>query len=122
MISYEGLIQKLNERGLTRTALAEELGISSRTVAQIGHGEKIADRVLAKIAAFLGCKQEELCHAEISVNIHHSDFLTGFSNRDSLLANQLSGTNQYFPEHRNRQYRSITERRGNFFTESCDLA
>lgn len=28
MISYEGLIQKLNERGLTRTALAEELGIS----------------------------------------------------------------------------------------------
>lgn len=53
MISYEGLIQKLNERGLTRTALAEELGISSRTVAQIGRGEKIADRVLAKIAALL---------------------------------------------------------------------
>ena len=35
MISYEGLIQKLNERGLTKTALAEELGISSRTVAKI---------------------------------------------------------------------------------------
>ena len=63
MISYEGLIQKLNERGLTRTALAEELGISSRTVAKIGRGEKIADRVLTKIAAFLGCKQEELCRS-----------------------------------------------------------
>ena len=63
MISYEGLIQKLNERGLTRTALAEELGISSRTVAKIGRGEKIADRVLVKIAAFLGCKQEELCRS-----------------------------------------------------------
>ena len=70
MISYEGLIQKLNERGLTRTALAEELGISSRTVAKIGRGEKIADRVLAKIAAFLGCNQEELCHAEIFFVCH----------------------------------------------------
>ena len=60
MISYEGLIQKLNDKGLTKTALAEELGISSRTIAKIGRGEKIADRVLAKIAAFLDCKQEEL--------------------------------------------------------------
>lgn len=61
MISYDGLIGKLNEKGLTKTALANELGISSRTVAKIGHGEKIADRVLDKIAAFLGCKPEELC-------------------------------------------------------------
>ena len=61
MISYDGLIGKLNEKGLTKTALANELGISSRTVAKIGHGEKIADRVLDKIAAFLDCKPEELC-------------------------------------------------------------
>ena len=51
MISYEGLIQRLNDKGLTKTALTEELGVSSRTVAKIGRGEKIADRVLAKIAA-----------------------------------------------------------------------
>ena len=55
MISYEGLLQKLNDKGLTKTALTEELGISSRTVAKIGRGEKIADRVLAKIAVFLDC-------------------------------------------------------------------
>lgn len=60
MISYEGLIRKLSEKGLTKTALTEELGISSRTVAKIGHNEKIADRVLEKIAAFLDCKPEEL--------------------------------------------------------------
>ena len=29
MISYEGLLQKLNDKGLTKTALTEELGISS---------------------------------------------------------------------------------------------
>jgi Fic family protein/DNA-binding Xre family transcriptional regulator len=60
MISYEGLIQKLSEKGLTKTSLTEELGISSRTVAKIGRGEKIADHVLEKIAVFLGCNPEEL--------------------------------------------------------------
>lgn len=55
-----GLIQKLNDKGLTKTALTEELGVSSRTVAKIGRGEKIADRVLAKIAGFLDCAPEEL--------------------------------------------------------------
>lgn len=60
MISYEGLTQKLNNRGLTKTAIAQELGISSRTVAKIGRGEKIAGHVLIKIAVFLDCKPEEL--------------------------------------------------------------
>ena len=44
MVSYDGLIKKLDERGLTRTALAEKLGISSRTIAKIGRGEKIEPR------------------------------------------------------------------------------
>jgi Fic family protein/DNA-binding Xre family transcriptional regulator len=60
MISYEALIQKLSEKGLTKTSLTEELGISSRTVAKIGRGEKIADHVLEKIAVFLDCKPKEL--------------------------------------------------------------
>ena len=68
LISYEGLIQELNDKGLTKTALTEELGISSRTVAKIGRGEKIADRVLAKIAVFLNCKPEEL-YRSISDNV-----------------------------------------------------
>ena len=68
MISYEGLIQRLNDKGLTKTALTEELGVSSRTVAKIGRGEKIADRVLAKIAAFLDCAPEEL-YRNISDNV-----------------------------------------------------
>ncbi len=68
MLLYDGLIQKLGEKGLTRTALTKELGISSRTVAKIGRGEKIADRVLEKIAVFLGCKPEEL-YRNISENV-----------------------------------------------------
>lgn len=60
MFSYSGLLQKLNEKGLKKTALTTELGISSRTVAKIGRGEKIAVHVLDKIAAFLGCSTDEL--------------------------------------------------------------
>ena len=60
MISYTGLTQKLADKGLTKTALAKELGISSRTIAKIGHGEKIAEHVLIRIAAFLDCRPDEL--------------------------------------------------------------
>ncbi|MCR5484973.1 MAG: Fic family protein [Clostridiales bacterium] len=61
MISYSGLLQKLSDKGLTKTALTTELGVSSRTVAKIGRGEKIADHVLEKIAAYLGCAVSDLC-------------------------------------------------------------
>ncbi|MDO4317356.1 MAG: Fic family protein [Lachnospiraceae bacterium] len=63
MVSYSGLLRKLSEKGLTKTALTTELGISSRTVAKIGRGEKLADRVLEKIAGFLGCSAAELCRS-----------------------------------------------------------
>ena len=61
MISYSGLLQKLNEKGLTKTALAKELGISSRTMAKIGRKEKIASHVLEKMAVFFACSADELC-------------------------------------------------------------
>ena len=63
MTSYDGLLRKLEEKGLTKTDLTEKLGISSRTVAKISRGEKIAGHVLKKIADFLGCTTEELCRS-----------------------------------------------------------
>ena len=63
MTSYDRLLRMLEEKGLTKTDLTEKLGISSRTVAKISRGEKIAGHVLKKIADFLGCKAEELCRS-----------------------------------------------------------
>ena len=60
MISYDGLLKKLEERSLTKSSLTSEPGISSRTVAKIGRGEKIADHVLLKIADYLSCPPEDL--------------------------------------------------------------
>lgn len=61
MISYDMLLQKIHAKGLTRTALGKELGISSRTLAKIGRGEKISNQVLQRIANFLSCSPNELC-------------------------------------------------------------
>ncbi len=67
MFSYKGLEQKLKERGIGRSDLTKLLGLSSRTVAKIGKGEKLSRGVMEKLAAFFECAPENLCR-EISDN------------------------------------------------------
>lgn len=59
--SYEGLERFLASKGMTKTALASALGISSKTIAKISKGEKIADHVLKRIAAAFSCSVADLC-------------------------------------------------------------
>ena len=61
MISYDGLYEQLRKKGITKTALTSELGISSRTIAKIAKGEKLSRTVLEKIAAYLCCGADVLC-------------------------------------------------------------
>ncbi|MBR5026276.1 MAG: Fic family protein [Victivallales bacterium] len=67
MISYKRLEDKLKERGITRSDLTMLLGISSRTIAKIGRGEKLSRIVMEKLCGFFSCTVEELCR-EISNN------------------------------------------------------
>lgn len=67
MTQYDGLCRKLAEKGITKTVLSKELGISSRTIAKIAKGEKLSKATLLKIAGFLSCSHEELCE-EVSDN------------------------------------------------------
>ena len=67
MFAYKGLEQTLNERNIVRSDLTKLLGLSSRTVAKIGKGEKLSRMVMEKLANFFGCTPEELCR-EISGN------------------------------------------------------
>ena len=67
MYSYEGLKKILKEKGLTKSNLAANVGISSRTIAKIGRNEKLSGNTLYKIADYLGCNPEDL-YREISNN------------------------------------------------------
>ena len=64
---YDRMLKLLVKHGLTRTALTSELGLSSRTVAKIGKGEKLSTRTLERIAAYLSCDVAEL-YEEVSDN------------------------------------------------------
>ena len=59
--SYDGLERFLSAKGMTKTSLAAELGISSKTMAKMSRGEKIADHVLKRIADYFSCSVTELC-------------------------------------------------------------
>ena len=60
MISYDGLFYLLEKNGLKKSELTEKVGISSRTIAKMSKGEKIADNVIARLCDFFGCKRENI--------------------------------------------------------------
>ncbi len=69
MYSYDGLYALLKAKNMKKSELAAKLGISSRTIAKIGRGEKLADSVIARLCDFFACKKEnifaELCDNKI---------------------------------------------------------
>lgn len=60
MISYDGLTRLLKQNGLKKSELTAKLGISSRTIAKISKGEKIANNVIMRLCEFFGCHREDL--------------------------------------------------------------
>ena len=67
MFSYEKLEAALKEKGISKTMLSEDLGLSSRTVAKISKGENLSARSIQKIADYLGLPADEIVR-EISDN------------------------------------------------------
>ncbi len=61
MYSYQGLLNILKQNGLKKSDLTEKVGISSRTIAKISKGEKIADNVIKRLCEYFGCIKEDLC-------------------------------------------------------------
>ena len=67
MVSYEGLERVLKEKGIGKTELSTEAGLSTRTIAKIAKGEKLSKRSMQKIADYLGVAPELLMR-EVSDN------------------------------------------------------
>lgn len=64
MISYAGLEKILKEKGIGKTELSTEAGLSTRTVAKIAKGEKLSTRSLNRIAGYLNVAPALLCRQE----------------------------------------------------------
>lgn len=70
MVNYDGLERILKEKGIRKSDLTRELGVSSRTIAKVSKGEKISARILTKIAGYLQCDVDDLYSDGDVRNIH----------------------------------------------------
>lgn len=69
IISYEGLLKALKKKGIGKTELSTDLGLSTRTVAKIAKGEKLSRGSLQKIADYLNTSPELIMREESSNQI-----------------------------------------------------
>jgi DNA-binding Xre family transcriptional regulator/fido (protein-threonine AMPylation protein) len=60
MFCYAGLFALLKARGLSKTAFAREVGMSSRTLAKLGNGDYVAMKVIEDICRVLNCKPGDI--------------------------------------------------------------
>lgn len=65
IINQEKLKELLKIKGLTKSGLCGEIGISSRTIAKIAKGEDINDKVVGRIAGILGANSCELAKVNV---------------------------------------------------------
>lgn len=63
-VSCNGLWKKMIDKNIQKQDLVNEVGLSSATVAKMGKGEPISNKVLAKIAKYLECSIGDLIKYE----------------------------------------------------------
>ena len=63
-VSYIGLWKLLLEKGLQKKDLVEKVGLSSTTVAKMGRGEPVSNKVLEKICNYLHCGVNDIMFYE----------------------------------------------------------
>ena len=59
-VSYVGLWKLLLEKGLQKQDLVEKVGLSSATVAKMGKGKPVSNKVLEKICNFMECSVNDI--------------------------------------------------------------
>lgn len=64
VVSYIGLWKILLEKGLQKQDLVEHVGLSSATVAKMGKGEPVSNKVLEKVCTYLECSVNDIISYE----------------------------------------------------------
>jgi DNA-binding Xre family transcriptional regulator len=60
VVSYIGLWRLLLDKGLQKQDLVERAGLSSATIAKMGKGEPVSNKVLEKICVYLDCSANDI--------------------------------------------------------------
>ena len=60
MYLYDGLNKLLKAKKMKKSELIKEIGISSRTIAKISKGEKLANHVILRLCEFFNCEKEDI--------------------------------------------------------------
>ena len=63
-VSYNGLWKKMIDNNLQKQDLVKKVGLSSATVAKMGKGEPVSNKVLEKLAKYLDCSVSEIINYE----------------------------------------------------------
>jgi len=65
--SYNGLWKLLIDKGLQKQDLVTKVGLSSATVAKMGKGEPVSNRVIEKLCTFFECEADEIfCYEKMN--------------------------------------------------------
>ena len=64
-VTYKGLWKLLIEKGLQKQDLVNHAGLSSATVAKMGRGEPVSNKVLVKICDYLECNVNDIIKISI---------------------------------------------------------
>ena len=63
-VSYNGLWKKMAKRGMKKQDLVTEIGISSATVAKMGKGEPVSNKVLERLCVYFECSVNDIMKYE----------------------------------------------------------
>ena len=66
-VSYIGLWKILLEKGMKKQDLVEKVGLSSSTVAKMGKGEPVSNKVLEKLCAYFACNVNDIMQYDSSI-------------------------------------------------------
>ena len=63
-VSYNGLWKLLIDKGMKKQDLVDKVRLSSSTVAKMGKGEPISNKVLEKLCNYFGCSANDILKYE----------------------------------------------------------
>ena len=63
-VSYSGLWKMLQENGLRKQNLVDDVGLSPVTVSKMGKGRMVNDKIIDRICEYLKCQPRDIIEIE----------------------------------------------------------